>query len=137
MAARNWSALVYAKDVSTEFEPLRRSAQNNLGFLYYQGWGVPRNSARAIELWNQAYSRGHAESTYHLCHAYADEDEPQYMPKKALAYCKEALRRYDAKKAEVEEVSAIPSQIRDIIRRLETRKSNVFSPAFWRELFSF
>lgn len=42
------------------------SAYNNLGYLYYMGWGGKADLARAASLWRTAAERGHAESQAHL-----------------------------------------------------------------------
>ncbi len=33
-------------------------AQNNLGYLYYNGLGVPKDVARGVALWKQAAAGG-------------------------------------------------------------------------------
>jgi TPR repeat protein len=45
-------------------------AMNNLGFLLYNGYGVQKDVARAIDLWHAAAVAGHAESQWHLGYAY-------------------------------------------------------------------
>ena len=47
-------------------------AFNNLGFLYYMGWGGKEDVPRAIALWTTAAKRGHDESQYHLGQAYEE-----------------------------------------------------------------
>lgn len=42
-ASQEWLALVHATDIPKEFEHLRVDAQNNLGYLFYMGWGVKQN----------------------------------------------------------------------------------------------
>ena len=44
---------------------------NNLGFLYYQGWGVPRDRERAVALWRKGAALAVSESQLHLGEAYA------------------------------------------------------------------
>lgn len=116
-ASQEWLALVNAQDVPKEFEHLRVSAQNNLGYLHYMGWGVKQDRALAIQqYWLPAEKAGHEEAAYHLCHAYAEDN-----PKLALGYCREALRRY-AKLGNTDgDNSEVVAQIRRHIARLEAR----------------
>lgn len=116
-ALQEWLAVVDTKDIPKEFEHLRLSAQNNLGYLYYMGWGVKRSSETAIQrYWLPAEKAGHEEAAYHLCHAYADDSR-----KLALGYCREALRRYNKLSDTGEDNSAVVSQIRRYISRLESK----------------
>lgn len=45
-------------------------AQNNLGLMYAQGFGVPRDSRRAAELWQQAADANYSLAQYNLALAY-------------------------------------------------------------------
>lgn len=114
-ALQEWLAVVDTKDMPKEFEYLRLSAQNNLGYLHYMGLGVKQNSELAIQqYWLPAEKAGHEEAAYHLCHAYADENR-----KLALGYCREALRRYGKLSEADEDNSEVVAQIRRYISRLE------------------
>lgn len=116
-ALREWLALVDKKDIPKELEHYRASAQNNIGFLYYMGWGVKQNSALAIErYWLPAEKAGLDEASYHLCHAYADEGN-----KLALGYCREALRRYSQSGRADSSSSEVVAQIRKHLSRLEAK----------------
>jgi hypothetical protein len=116
-ASQEWLAVVNAADTPKEFEHLRVDAQNNLGCLYYMGWGVERNPTLAIQrYWLPAEKAGHEEAAYHLCHAYAAE-----APKTALGYCREALRRYGKVGDKEGDNSVVVEQILKHIARLEAR----------------
>lgn len=116
-ALEAWLAVVNQKNLPKELEYLRVDAQNNLGFLYYMGWGVKQNSALAIErFWQPAEKAGHDEAAYHLCHSYVDEGS-----KLALGYCREALRRYTKGGRTDSDDSEVVAQIRKYLSRLEAR----------------
>jgi TPR repeat protein len=114
-ASHEWLAVVDAKDMPKEFEHLRVDAQNNLGYLFYMGWGVKQDRERAMQqYWLPADKAGHEEAAYHLCHAYAEDNS-----RLALGYCREALRRYG--KIESAESGEVVAQLRRYISRLEGR----------------
>lgn len=116
-ALKEWLAIVEKTDIPKELEHLRVSAQHNIGFLYYMGWGVKQNSELAIErYWLPAEKAGHDEAAYHLCHAYADSGN-----KLALGYCREALRRYSNGGQTDGEDGVVVAQVRKYIARLEAR----------------
>ena len=74
--------LVFAVAVaaqSTEIEQLRlaaeqgyASAQTNLGFMYADGRGVPKDDAKAVKWFRLAAEQGHAQAQYNLGFMYAD-----------------------------------------------------------------
>ncbi|MYN25625.1 sel1 repeat family protein [Duganella levis] len=115
-ALKEWLVIVDKADIPIELEHFRASAQNNIGFLYYMGWGVKQSSEIAIAYWLPAAKAGHDEATYHLCHAYADAGS-----KLALGYCREALRRYNRTGSTDSEDSEVVAQIREYISRLEAQ----------------
>ena len=41
-------------------------AQNNLGYMYDNGYGVPENDAEAIKWYRKAADQGHANAQYNL-----------------------------------------------------------------------
>ncbi|HXI47976.1 MAG TPA: hypothetical protein VNH39_05245 [Steroidobacteraceae bacterium] len=43
---------------------------NNLGYLLYNGYGVDRDTDRAVKLWRVASEAGESESQWHLGRAY-------------------------------------------------------------------
>jgi len=120
-AFANWQAIVDLGDVPVELERYKSGAYNNLGFLYFMGWGVDRDRNRAVNYWKLATKLGDAESEYHLCHAYGDSAEPSYNPSVALGYCKEALRRYTESKERTGNDEKIVEQLNRYIARLEAK----------------
>ncbi len=62
------------------------SAQNNLGYLLYEGLGGPKDRARAIELWRAAAEAGHSEAQWHLGHAFQDGDAVPQSNAEAYAW---------------------------------------------------
>ena len=116
-ASVQWQALVDLKDISKKSAHLQDDANNNLGYLYYMGWGVEKDRMRAIQqYWIPAEQRGHDEAGYHLCHAYATSN-----PKLALGYCSEALRRYERQKALDVDESEVVSQLKKHITTLTNK----------------
>ncbi|ARN22299.1 sel1 repeat family protein [Piscinibacter gummiphilus] len=116
-ALQEWLAVMEAKELPKELEYLRLNAQNNLGYLYYMGLGVRKNTELAIQqYWLPAEKAGHEEAAYHLCHAYAEENRNV-----ALGYCREALRRYGRLGETDEGDAAVVAQLRRYISHLEGR----------------
>ena len=111
----SWERLRTLEEVPPEFDGYKVDAYNNLGYLHYMGLGTKANPKLALEYWKLAYKAGHAESSYHLCHAYGDADQSEYSPKAALGYCEEAIRRY-GKASDVE--PEILQQLRQYVSRL-------------------
>ena len=117
LAFEKWSQLVALPELPKDREHLRTSALNNLGYLLYMGWGVSSDRIEALRLWERAYRAGHEEATYHLCHYFGEQREPEYKPALALEYCREALRRY----AEKSELERDRRQIVEILKRYVAR----------------
>jgi len=74
---KGWDAYE-AGDYATalqEFRPLAEqgdaSAQNNLGFMYYKGQGVPQDNTEAVKLYRLAAEQGYAKAQYNLGVMYA------------------------------------------------------------------
>ncbi len=61
---------------------------------------------------------GHSESEYHLCHAYADRDQPTFNAALAERHCQKALAVYSTIDAPTEGDLAILEQIRGYISGL-------------------
>ena len=59
-----------------EFRPLAERgnaiAQFNLGFMYYNGEGVPQDYAKALQWYRKAAEQGHAEAQNNLGFMYED-----------------------------------------------------------------
>jgi hypothetical protein len=62
-ARRHWAVIAASGDLS---------AQNNLGYLLYNGLGGAKDVAGAISLWQKAAVGGHSEAQWHLGHAYQE-----------------------------------------------------------------
>ena len=120
-AFANWQAIVDLGEVPAELERYKSGAYNNLGFLYFMGWGVEKDRGRAVSYWTYATKLGHQESEYHLCHAYGDSAEPTYNPSVALGHCKEALRRYTQSTERKGDDEKIVEQLNRYVARLEAR----------------
>lgn len=118
LAAKHWKNLIALKSVTADERYLQVGAYNNLGFLYFNGNGVAVNKPAAIDYWTFASNSGNEESTYHLCHAYADRKEPTYNPGLARANCTEALRRYELLKNLDDGDKTIVRQIKTHIQNL-------------------
>jgi len=59
----------------------------NIGSFYFDGeHGLPRNTAKALELWHQAAELGHAESYHNIGIAYDDGDGVEIDEEKAKHY---------------------------------------------------
>ena len=75
------------KDYATalrEFKPLAEQgdaeAQYNLGFMYANGEGVPKNDKMAVKWWKLAAEQGHASAQYNLGFMYGEgKAVPQNM----------------------------------------------------------
>lgn len=118
-AARLWNKLLETQGIDSEYHPLQVSAHNNLGYLLFYGYGVSENKIEALNHWNKAISMGHTESEFHLCHAYADTDEPTYDPVKARLHCNKAELIYKG----IEERDEIQEDILAIIKKYQRQLS--------------
>lgn len=116
-ALAQWRRLDELQELSADLEHHRTDAWNNLGYLYFQGWGVAKDRAVALDYWKRAYDRGHEEAAYHLCHFYGNRDEPSYNPSAARGYCVEGLRRYEQLKAD-DEAKEVVTQLRQYVAEL-------------------
>lgn len=91
----------YAKqDYKTAMEKWRplaedgnTSAQVNLGVMYYEGRGVPRNYDEALKWYKMAAMRGHAEAEYNLGVAYAQGRGVEQNQREALRWYRQSAER--------------------------------------------
>jgi len=117
-AAVNWSALTSENETSDSDNELIISANNNLGYLLFFGYGVQQNQEKALVHWSYAISLGHSESEFHLCHAYADKKQSTFTPNKAKMHCKKAQLIYqgieDPDKDEMLMLKQIKSYLTDL-----------------------
>ena len=71
------------------------SAQNNLGVVYENGQGVPKDLGRAAELYQKAADQGYARAQYNLGTLYQDGDGvPKDLGKARELYQKAANQGY-------------------------------------------
>ena len=95
-AVASWTAVLALGDLPREDAKLRIDSLNNLGYMYFFGFGIGEDKPRALAYWTDAVAMGHRESEYHLCHAYADRQQPTYDPQKARQHCGRAEAFYEA-----------------------------------------
>ena len=94
LAVKNWEKLSLIKDNSSKDEELKIDVLNNLGYMKFFGFGTPKDQDAAINYWKEAILLGHFEAEYHLCHAYADKNEPTFNLAKAKKHCEKAKLIY-------------------------------------------
>ncbi|KAF7786206.1 hypothetical protein PRUB_a0691 [Pseudoalteromonas rubra] len=118
-AATNWSALISNAETSDSDNELIISANNNLGFLLFFGFGVKQDQKQALKHWSYAISLGHTESEFHLCHAYADKEQPTFNLSKASMHCKKAQLIYQGIEEPDEDEKLILKKINSYLKGLE------------------
>lgn len=112
LAAVKWRELVNYDGEPDCCLDLKISASNNLGYLLFFGFGVEENKQEALSHWHYAVSKGQTESEYHLCHAYADLDQPTYDKERAKLHCEKARLVYQG----IENPNSDEIQILELIR---------------------
>ena len=112
-SAAAWEQLANMEDVSPESQSLRVDVLNNLGYLKFFGYGIREDKEQALDYWKMAISLGHYESEYHLCHAYADSDQPTFNRGKAEKHCEKAYLIYNGMEERTESEVEILRQIRE------------------------
>jgi TPR repeat protein/serine/threonine protein kinase len=70
-------------------------AQNNLGAMYYNGWGVPKDSRKAVEWYRKAAAQGYVSAQNNLGLAYELGDGVPKDDKKAVEWYLEATAQGD------------------------------------------
>ena len=118
-AAANWSALISNPETSNSDNELIISANNNLGYLLFFGFGVKQDQEQALKHWSYAISLGHTESEFHLCHAYADKAQPTFNLSKASMHCKKAQLIYQGIEEPDEDEKLMLKQINSYLNDLE------------------
>lgn len=68
------------------------NARYNLGVLYHQGLGVPRDIGKAINWYRAAAALGHPEAQYNLGIAYIEGIGTEYDPRVAASHFESAAR---------------------------------------------
>ncbi|MFW1734652.1 hypothetical protein ACG94V_07375 [Acinetobacter sp. ULE_I001] len=114
LAATQWAKTIQIRPVNAKFNQLQIDSMNNLGFLLFYGFGVTQNRQRALTLWHTASDLGQTESTFHLCHAYAEPEDRVYNYQKAQQYCPQALKHYATKKGGESEKQMIVKYIQQL-----------------------
>jgi TPR repeat protein len=114
-----WKDLTELQNIEPEYVELQINALNNLGFMFFFGYGIEENKDLAINYWNKAIALGHTESEYHLCHAYADPKVSTYNAVKALPHCKKAKLLYRGMGNKNNQEKDILKQINKYLRQLE------------------
>jgi len=108
-----WEKLAVMEEVHPDSQGLQIDVLNNLGYLMFFGYGIEENKEKAIEFWKKAISLGQYEAEYHLCHAYADSDEPTYNKSKAKKHCEKAYLIYSGLEKTSEGDAEILQQIKE------------------------
>ena len=93
-AVTYWQQVTRIDAQTIEDSDLKIIALSNLGFMQFYGRGIEEDKNSALEYWQDAAQQGHDEAEYHICHAYADADEPTYHFHKAKQHCKKARHLY-------------------------------------------
>ena len=117
-SAKYWQELAAIDNVASEYQELQISSLNNLGYLLFFGYGIEQNQSQAIQYWSKAVSLGHEESEYHLCHAFADSNQPTYDLEKARIHCRKAESIYL-------EIDNIDDQDLEVLRQIQGYLSKI------------
>ena len=104
LSAKYWGELSALEGVGEKYEEYQVDSLNNLGYLKFFGYGIPEDKQGAISYWKKAISLGHHESEYHLCHAYADKNEPTFNYALGEKHCEKAFLIYNGMEEPDEEI---------------------------------
>ena len=97
LAVENWEHIAHLDIAGADDEGLKVDVLNNLGYMKFFGYGIKEDKAGALSYWRQAILLGHYESEYHLCHAYADNEQPTFDAAKGRKHCEKARLIYKGK----------------------------------------
>lgn len=97
LSVKNWEKLSSIKPEVAVDEELKVDVLNNLGYMKFFGFGTEKDQETAILYWREAILLGHYEAEFHLCHAYADKEEPTFNLAKARKHCEKARLIYKGK----------------------------------------
>lgn len=114
-----WKELTLLENIEPKYAELQISALNNLGYMFFFGYGIEENKPEAIKYWNQAIALGHTEAEYHLCHAYAEAEVSTYNPVKALPHCEKAKLIYQGIEKKSSDEKDMLKQINNYIKQLK------------------
>ena len=106
LSAKYWGELSELKNVEEEYQELQIDSLNNLGYLKFYGYGIAEDKEAAVSYWKKAILLGHYESEFHLCHAYADKDEPTYNYSLGKKHCEKAFLIYNGMEKPDKEIMA-------------------------------
>lgn len=95
LSAKYWSELSELEGVEDKYQEYQIDSLNNLGYLKFFGYGVTEDKESALKYWKKAILLGHYESEYHLCHAYADKDQPTFNYALGKKHCEKAFLIYN------------------------------------------
>ncbi|GAA6151364.1 sel1 repeat family protein [Pseudoteredinibacter isoporae] len=97
LSVKNWEKLSSLKSESASDKELKVDVLNNLGYMKFFGFGTERDQKTAVLYWEEAILLGHSEAEYHLCHAFADQNETTFNLSKAIKHCEKARSIYSRK----------------------------------------
>ena len=121
-AVTYWQQIPLLDPANADEQALSLHSLNNLGYLLFFGLGVEEDKSTALEYWQTATEQGHDEAVYHLCHAYADVDQPTYDSYQAKPYCQKAKRIYLDKQREDDVIlEAIDGYLKQLNRHSNIR----------------
>jgi TPR repeat protein len=104
LSAKYWGDLSDLGDIEERYEGFQIDSLNNLGYLKFYGLGISEDKTGAVFYWKKAISLGHYESEFHLCHAYADKDEPTFNYALGKKHCEKAFLIYNGMEETDEEI---------------------------------
>jgi len=85
-AAHFWDAVLRSTPVTKREEGIVALAHGTLGYLFYNGLGVEKDTRRALELYEKGVKLGDTESRTHLADAYLDQNNSFYDEVTAYAW---------------------------------------------------
>ena len=115
-----WKELSLLENIEPKYIELQISALNNLGYMFFFGFGTEEDKQVALKYWYQAIGLGHTEAEYHLCHAYADAEVSTYNPVKALPHCEKAKLIYQGTEDSTSDEKLMLKQINRYIQQLKS-----------------
>jgi TPR repeat protein len=117
-AARQWTSSVGNGDIE---------AMNNLGYLLYNGYGVVKDTDRAVQLWKVAAEAGESEAQWHLGAAYETGVGTRESPSEAYAWYRCAIEsasnNLKSKIKDHDSEAAIRSDATESLNKLKARIS--------------
>jgi TPR repeat protein len=84
-------------EIRTKAEQGNAEAQYNLGKMYYDGDGVPQDSAEAVKWYRKAAEQGYAEAQSNLSDIYEEGSDVPRDSAEAVKWCRKAAEQGYAK----------------------------------------